>query len=167
MIDHAWSLKINTYRGVIENMARITLIRYHRLDSLHDIDDIVQEVIINASLNKLIDCERIMGWLNRITINQVISYLRKKKNTYDISDVKEEASCIAAETEYFKSVSAGELRRNIMNLSKNQRECLILWSRGFRYDEISTSLNINLSSVKSFIFRGRKELRLQEEQEVS
>ncbi|MCU0333171.1 MAG: sigma-70 family RNA polymerase sigma factor [Ignavibacteriaceae bacterium] len=126
------------------------------------VDDIAQDVFITVYRNlKHFRFEsQFTTWLYRITVNRCKDYLRKM-NVRKIFFPIEEGSELS---EYPTPVENNDISRIVMDaiskLPVKLRMPLILKDiEGFSYQEISESLNCEMGTVKSRIFRGREKLK--------
>jgi len=126
------------------------------------VDDIAQDVFITVYKNlKHFRFEsQFTTWLYRITVNRCKDYLRKM-NVRKIFSPIEEGTEIS---EYSTPVENNDISRIVMDaiskLPVKLRMPLILKDiEGFSYQEISESLNCEMGTVKSRIFRGREKLK--------
>jgi len=126
------------------------------------VDDIAQDVFITVYKNlKYFRFEsQFTTWLYRITVNRCKDYL-SKMNVRRIFSPIEEGTEIS---EYSTPVEDNDISRIVMDaiskLPVKLRMPLILKDiEGFSYQEISESLNCEMGTVKSRIFRGREKLK--------
>jgi len=126
------------------------------------VDDIAQDVFITVYRNlKHFRFEsQFTTWLYRITVNRCKDYLRKM-NVRKIFSPIEEGSEVS---EYSSPVENNDISRIVMDaiskLPVKLRMPLILKDiEGFSYQEISETLNCEMGTVKSRIFRGREKLK--------
>ncbi len=131
-----------------------------------DAEDAVQETFVRVLKNrdKLGEIRDLRVWLIRITWNVVLDRKRRTKvrpETEDIADVehKLQADCPGAEDSLISSQAYRRILQLIDRLPKKERECLLLSA----IEELSTTqiaavLMVTESSVRSRIFRARREL---------
>jgi RNA polymerase sigma-70 factor (ECF subfamily) len=126
------------------------------------VDDIAQDVFITVYRNlKHFRFEsQFTTWLYRITVNRCKDYLRKmnvRKIFFPVEDGIEVS-------DYSTPVENNDISKIVMDaISKlpiKLRMPLIMKDiEGFSYQEISESLNCEMGTVKSRIFRGREKLK--------
>ena len=126
------------------------------------VDDIAQDVFITVYKNlKYFRFEsQFTTWLYRITVNRCKDYLRKMNVRRIFSPIEEGTEI----SEYSTPVEDNDISRIVMDaiskLPVKLRMPLILKDiEGFSYQEISESLNCEMGTVKSRIFRGREKLK--------
>jgi RNA polymerase sigma-70 factor (ECF subfamily) len=126
------------------------------------VDDIAQEVFITVYRNlKHFRFEsQFTTWLYRITVNRCKDYLRKMNVRKIFSPIEEGIEV----SEFDTPVENNDISRIVMDaiskLPVKLRMPLILKDiEGFSYQEISESLNCEMGTVKSRIFRGRERLK--------
>jgi RNA polymerase sigma-70 factor (ECF subfamily) len=126
------------------------------------VDDIAQDVFITVYKNlKYFRFEsQFTTWLYRITVNRCKDYLRKMNVRRIFSPIEDGTEI----SEYSTPVEDNDISRIVMDaiskLPVKLRMPLILKDiEGFSYQEISESLNCEMGTVKSRIFRGREKLK--------
>jgi len=126
-------------------------------------DDISQEVFISAFkyLNNFRGDSAFSTWLYRIAINKCKDYVRKNRfrNKIELNEQNIPYSRNSDENDFG---SKREILRRIINkLPETLKIPLILRDvEGLSYKEIAELLNMELSAVKSRIFRARETLKI-------
>ncbi len=146
---------INRHKEKVRNIVFITL------SEIDAIDDISQEVFITVfkNLKNFRYESQFTTWLYRITINKCKDYLRKKIVRKIFSSVDEDYNYQTAELDE-KSDVRMIVRNAIDELPDKLRIPMILRDiEGLSYKEISETLQLDLGTVKSRIFRARESLR--------
>lgn len=135
-----------------------------------DADDVTQEVMIRIWKN--VDNFNVLAaktWILKTTHNLCIDYLRKRKSYtmrgYSIDEMFEESY----EAEGIRNdpyilshlkIMTDKIKEAIKKLPENLRSVFVLYEiQGFKYREISKSLDIPLNTVKVYILRARKKLQ--------
>ncbi|WP_196887949.1 RNA polymerase sigma factor [Aureivirga sp. CE67] len=97
------------------------------------------------------------GWIRRITVNNCISYLRKKeKLVYTDSFVDLEVE----EEETFEEFEMEYLQKIIDELPEGYKTVFMLYAmEDYKHKEISEMLGISESTSKSQLFKARKTLK--------
>ncbi|MEA1977338.1 MAG: sigma-70 family RNA polymerase sigma factor [Chloroflexota bacterium] len=149
---------VRRYQGLVFNVC------YRMLGDPHDAEDLTQETFIrvHAHLDSY-DCDRpFIPWARRIAVNLCLNYInRNRRYVLPLDDefelvVSNERSPERAQEDHERNTS---LRQAISMLPGHYRAVIEL--RHFQelsYLEISKTLNIPLSDVKSHLFRARKSL---------
>jgi len=152
----AFQILVKRHKEKVRNIIYITM------NNSALVDDIAQDVFITVYRNlKHFRYEsQFTTWLYRITVNRCKDYLRKM-NVRKIFSPIEEGSELS---EYSIPVENNDISRIVMDaiskLPVKLRMPLILKDiEGFSYQEISESLNCEMGTVKSRIFRGREKLK--------
>jgi len=94
---NAWEEFFKRFSPLIKKSIRRTFIKYGVKDLAEDIDnildihaDIVVKLYAKGALNKCHDLSGLRAWLNRITINQTIEWLRERGRIKHLPLLKEE-----------------------------------------------------------------------------
>jgi RNA polymerase sigma-70 factor (ECF subfamily) len=126
-------------------------------------DDISQEVFISAFkyLNNFRGDSAFSTWLYRIAINKCKDYVRKNRFRNKIELNKQNIPYSRNSDENDFGSKREILRRIINKLPETLKIPLILRDvEGLSYKEIAELLNMELSAVKSRIFRARETLKI-------
>ena len=135
-----------------------------------DAADMTQEAFIKAygSLGSFHGNSRFSVWLYRITTNVCLDHLRAKarkkqvplglandaEQELDIPDMRE-----MPEEQLMRKLSMQAVQRGLERLAPEHRQILIMRELGgISYAEISSALSLEEGTVKSRIFRARKNL---------
>ncbi len=131
--------------------------------SVEDTEDIAQLVMLNAA--KAIQADKFRGesklttWLYRITKNEVLSLLRKKKRSAKIgsfpSDFEPASEALSSEEKYLTAETTQYLKTHLNKLSPTLRQVMELRLEDLDYKQIAERLGISLAAVKSREFRAR------------
>ncbi|PIW70117.1 MAG: hypothetical protein COW08_03570 [Ignavibacteriales bacterium CG12_big_fil_rev_8_21_14_0_65_30_8] len=133
-----------------------------------DAEDITQEVFIKLWDNfENINLTKAKSWLLSSTHNLSIDYIRKRKNktrdTMDISEnsISKEQNFLAdPEISYKRNLLKDRINSSIKKLPDNLKSVFVLYEiEGFKYKEISKTLNVPINSVKVYLLRARKKLQ--------
>ena len=141
-----------------------------QLGNREDAEDASQEVFLRAYAKLTSfrgDC-KLSVWLYRITINVCKDIIRYRHENLSLSQVNDDGEPVDIELpdERFDPAVLAErrdlrerVRAALQALPPLSREALILREYcGQSYEEIATTLNIDMGTVKSRIFRARKKL---------
>ena len=126
-------------------------------------EDIVQETYIRLykNLDAIQTEEMLRPWLIRVAINVARNTVRGniRANTRDETYVKETGKTVmpSVEMDYEEYTGVSEIHRALNRVKEPLRSCLILKQQGLSYREIATSLELNESSIGTFVARARQE----------
>lgn len=130
---------------------------YLYVGNREDALDVVQETSYKAyvGLKKLKEVEYFSTWLIRILIRTSYECIRKKKK---ISLVEEENVQVLNEAD--RNLSNSELLKVVQQLRKKYRDVILLhYFQELTVKEVSQVLVIPEGTVKTYLFRGRKQLK--------
>lgn len=141
---------------------KVRNIIYMTMNNSAMVDDIAQDVFITIYRNlKHFRFEsQFTTWLYRITVNKCKDYLRRMNVRKIFSPIEEGYEV----SEYHSPVENNDISKIVTNaiskLPVKLKMPLILKDiEGFSYQEISETLNCEMGTVKSRIFRGREKLK--------
>jgi len=154
-----------------QNQERVYRLAFHLLGDVEEAKDATQEAFIKAwkKLDTL-QWETCGAWLSKITVNLCLDLLRRRKFRGDLPEEKDELQdnfnhqlpdpnpnpleeCLREEMQK-------RVREAISRLRPPYRAVVILRDlEGLSYREIAEMLNVEISKVKSNLFRGRRELK--------
>ena len=126
-------------------------------------EDVTQEVFIKLykHIDSIKDTEMLRPWLIRVALNVAKNTIRGniRANTRDENYVKEtvENSVFSVESEYEQQAEVSEINRALNKIKEPLRSCLVLKQQGLSYREIAESLELNESSIGTFVARARAE----------
>ncbi|CAN5377853.1 RNA polymerase sigma factor SigX [soil metagenome] len=126
-------------------------------------EDITQETFLRLYKNQdsITDSEMLRPWLIRVAINVAKNTVRTniRANTRDDNYVKETVTLEAGsiETDYEEQAGVSEIYKALGKIKEPLRSCLILKQQGLSYKEIAASLELNESSIGTFVARARQE----------
>ena len=157
---------------VLEHQKKVYNLALRMVGSEEDAKDMAQEAFIRAysSLDSFRGDSKFSVWLYRLTSNVCIDFLRSRGRKQTVSltveDEDEDPAELEIPDERFspeKALEKRELResvsRGLETLSPEYRQILLLREiSGMSYEEIGKALDLEEGTVKSRIFRARKEL---------
>ena len=126
-------------------------------------EDVTQEVFLRLYRNQdaIKDEEMLRPWLIRVALNVARNTLRGniRANTREENYVKEwdEVTRATAETDYEQRERAKEVHRALSLIKEPLRSCLVLKQQGLSYKEIASSLELNETSIGTYVARARQE----------
>ena len=133
-----------------------------------DADDITQEVLIKIWNNiGRFNIKAARSWIMKTTHNLCIDYLRKKQNSLkkeinidDKMNISTTGTLADTEVKVRREFLKNKIREGINNLPQNLKGVFVLYElQGFKYHEISDTLDMPLNSVKVYLMRARKKLQ--------
>ena len=128
-----------------------------------DAADAAQETFLRAwrALDHVDDGRRFGSWLRTIATNVCIDMLRRRKRTVVVEDFESTPSEVAdGEAIADARAQAESLSEALGRLSHRHQE--VLWLReceGWTYERIAAHQDLDLSAVKSLLWRARQALR--------
>lgn len=126
-------------------------------------EDVTQEVFLRLynNLESIADQEMLRPWLIRVALNVSRNTLRgnSRANTREEIYVKEtgDSTDFTAEKDFENREQMREVQRALQKVKEPLRSCLVLKQQGLSYKEIATSLELNETSIGTFVARARKE----------
>jgi len=165
-------------RLVTERSSDVYALLYRLTADAEEARDLTQETFLRAfqSISRFRGEANVKTWLYRIAINQARNrwrwWRRRRREatvSLDGSDRPDEQAltgrlrndaAVDPEQETLAHEREQQLREALLGLRRSYREAVILRDvEGFSYEEIATTLRINVGTVKSRLSRGRLELR--------
>ena len=159
---------------ILQYERRVYTIAYKYMGNHEDASDMAQEAIIKAyqSIGSFRGDAAFGTWLGKITANQCLDELRKRKkqqttsleDTLELEEgsVKKEIESLAAtpEEHAIRQETASYMQMLISELKEEYRAVVILRElEGYSYEEIADILSCSLGTVKSRISRARLYLK--------
>ena len=126
-------------------------------------EDVTQETFLRLhnNLDSITNDEMLKPWLIRVAINVARNTIRgqMRANTRDENYVKETGVLEVAsiEVDYEENAGLSEIYKALAKIKEPLRSCLLLKQQGLSYKEIAASLELNESSIGTFVARGRSE----------
>ena len=125
-------------------------------------DDIAQEVFITVyrNLNQFKFQSQFTTWLYRVTVNKCKDHLRKMKIRKIFSPIKDSEKEVGYNISIEETNAAELVQDAIKKLPDKLRIPLLLKDiEGFSYQEIAETVQCEIGTVKSRIFRAREGLK--------
>ncbi len=149
----AFETIVDRYQGRLLGFCR------QMLGSTEDAEDVLQEVFVNAYRAMLADEREInlRPWLYRIARNRCLNHLRKP--TADAQESMDMVPVVEAATTAEKVHNREEFRQLLTDVGKlpeTQRTALLLREMdAMSYEEIASTMDTSVPSVKSLLVRAR------------
>ncbi len=159
--ERAANSLVRKYRSFVYS----TALRYLR--DHEDADDCAQEVFIKAfrSLNKFRMESNLKTWLYKITVNQAINQIRKKKivSLFSFGSNNEPfefySDSLNPEENMLSSEFMGKFNKALLKLPEKQRETFALrYYEELKYEEISEMTGTSVGGLKANYYQAVKKL---------
>jgi RNA polymerase sigma-70 factor, ECF subfamily len=119
-----------------------------------DVDDVAQDTLVAVAetIERFRGESRFRTWLNQVARFKAIDHLRRKRDEHPLEDeALSDAHRISS-----MLASRGTLRAVLDTLPERYRQAVVLRDvEQLSYDELSSRLEVNLNTVKSWVARGR------------
>jgi RNA polymerase sigma-70 factor (ECF subfamily) len=140
---------------------RLFNVALRMLGNVQDAEDVTQTVFLNAYL-KLRSYDpryRFFSWIYRMTVNESLNMLKRRKPTVTLDDSFENQAPGAAPDR--AAEVKDRVEKALMSLKPDDRAVVVLSHFvSFSYQEIADVLQIPVKTVKSRLFTARERLRL-------
>jgi RNA polymerase sigma-70 factor (ECF subfamily) len=127
--------------------------------------EIVQETFLrlHKHVGKNPQNVNLRAWLYRVARNLALNEYAAKRQK-DLQPIDDESQALqredcSPEAIYLRAEREQRIRDAMAQLSRAQRECLVLRTRGMKYREIAEVLQISIASVGENVQRGLEKLR--------
>jgi RNA polymerase sigma-70 factor, ECF subfamily len=115
------------------------------------------------NIHKFKEKSQLSSWVYRIAYNHAVSHLRRHKHTESIEDydtkIKDNSVGHLAHLE--REEVSNHIKEKLMELPEEYRIALTLYHfKELSYQEIAYTMGINIGTVKTYIHRGRNELKV-------
>lgn len=158
--------RVPTWEEVARDYGRfVYTVAYRLTGNDHDAQDLVQEVLIRV--RKGLDTYRpgsMEGWLSRITTNAFLDDMRRRRRR-PVQALPDEPDRLLPPSPGADSVLAqrslsADIQTALIRLPADYRSAVVMCDVvGLSYQEISSSLEVPVGTVRSRIHRGRALLR--------
>jgi RNA polymerase sigma-70 factor (ECF subfamily) len=140
---------------------RLFNVALRMLDNVQDAEDVTQTVFLNAflQLGTYDPRYRFFSWVYRMTVNESLNMLKRRKRTVTLEDEPEIRAPGAAPDR--RAEVEDRVGKALMCLKPDDRAVVVLRHFvSFSYQEIADVLEIPVRTVKSRLFTARERLRL-------
>ena len=130
----------------------------------NDIDDFLQEVFIKIyeNLDKFQGNSRFSTWITRIAYNTAINFKIRTKKSENLCEETQSnlvSNYETPEETQLKKLTKEAINNAVKQLPENYKKCIELYFyNNMTYEEIAETTDIPLNTVKTYIFREKKEL---------
>jgi len=153
----AFKKLVNKHKEKVRNLVYLTV------GNSNSIDDISQDVFITVykSVGKFRFDAQFTTWLYKVTINKCKDHLRKVKLRSIFMPINDDEEELPASAEFNTNSDVSEIVQNaIRKLPDKLRIPLVLREiQEMSYQEIADSMQSEIGTVKSRIFRARENLK--------
>ncbi len=152
--------KLETY--ITENINKIYRLAFSYVKNEHDAEDIINESVRRAldGIEQLRNDEFLGTWFFRIVINTSNTYLKSRSKLIYLDEIVEDS--LTAEDKYEDT----DLYNAVMKLDSKYRIVIILkFYEDMTLERISETLDENISTVKTRLYKALKKLRLEIDKE--
>jgi RNA polymerase sigma-70 factor, ECF subfamily len=167
-------------RGRQDGFARLLLAYQERVyrraySFVHNRDDaldLTQDVFLRVirSIRSFTPGRPLWPWLQRITTNAALNFLRNRPALLSLDGAETLPEPAGGEDPLEAAVTAWtsqQLNQALANLPPLLRMAVILrHHEGLSYEEVAQAMEVPLGTVKTYLFRARKTLRLELSREV-
>lgn len=154
--ESAFALLVQRHKEKVRNIIYLTM------NSSNAVDDIAQDVFLTVyrNLNSFRFESQFTTWLYRITVNKCKDYMRKIKIRNIFTPIKEAEEQIGDTMASENSDIVVLVHKAIARLPEKLRVPLLLKDiEGMSYQEIAETVQCEIGTVKSRIFRAREGLK--------
>lgn len=161
LVDKAKNVDEDSFYNLISEVKEnLYVIAYSYVKEKEEALDIVSETVIKAyrSINKLKKPELFKSWIVKICINTSIDHYKKMKNiSYfaDITEIKEQEDKLVNNEEGLEVIEAVKA----LDL-KYRRIVFLKYYNDFTIKEIGEILNMPIGTVKTYLNKALKQLRV-------
>ncbi|GAC1399353.1 MAG: RNA polymerase sigma factor SigX [Pyrinomonadaceae bacterium] len=105
--------------------------------------------------------ESLRAWLLRVAVNDARNVLRGRARAFAREERFVHETCgdftsNALDVDYERRIEIESARRTLARIEEPMRSCLLLKQQGLTYREIAAALELNETSVGTYVARGRK-----------
>lgn len=173
LVRRAQKGDIGAYEGLVRrHQPRVFAIIGGVLRRSEDVEDVAQQVFLKVylSLPRFDLRSTFSTWLYKVTVNECLDHLRKKKVrklVYEADLSEEQAAALEGAIEPERQVISSERRaelrqvvdRLLGELAEDERLMMVLKEvEGWTVEEIGEVLDLNVNTVKVRLFRARTRL---------
>ena len=136
---------------------------FYIIGNEHDAADAAQEALIRIykKIGSYEEKAQFKTWVQRIVTNICIDSFRRNKPSVSIEEHNMNlVTDNNVEKDVMISYLSGDIQEAIKKLPEHHRAVVVLrYMQDFSYNEIADSLDLPLNTVKSYLFRARRQLQ--------
>ena len=167
LIARARRGEMEAFREIYQQAAGyVYTLVYRVVNTKHDAEEVTQDVFlkIHHNLGSFKFKSSFKTWLYRIAVNTALNHAKKRSRvtTREVEEVFEDPATVT-QPDAGKRLEAEEASQRLKvlldQLNPDQRACILSREiEGMDYQEIATSLGININTVRSRLKRAREAL---------
>jgi len=143
---------------------RIYTVIYRVVRNPATAEDLTQEVMMKVynNIHKFKEKSQLSSWIFRIAYNHAVSHVRRHRSTESIEnyDAKMKDNSAGHLDCLEREELSDYIKEKLMELPENYRVALTLYHfKELPYQEIAYTMGVNIGTVKTYIHRGRNELK--------
>lgn len=144
---------------------RIYTVVYRVVRNSATAEDLTSEVMMKIynNIHKFKEQSQLSSWVFRIAYNHAVSHLRRYKHTEPIEDYETKIKDGSEKhLDYLeREEMSAYVKDKLMELPEDYRVALTLYHfQEMPYKEIAYTMGVNIGTVKTYIHRGRNELKI-------
>ena len=147
---------------VSNNQHGLYALAYQMLGNQLEAEDVVQDTFIKLWQFKEQGGKFEKAWLYKVTRNQCLDILRRRKHAYEYQISQAVGSDLApsAIDDVLNHELSGEIGKAINQLDEPYKSLLVMREvNGLSYQVLADSLDLSLSQTKVYLHRARKQLQ--------
>jgi RNA polymerase sigma-70 factor (ECF subfamily) len=147
---------------VSNNQHGLYALAYQMLGNQLEAEDVVQDTFIKLWQFKEQGGKFEKAWLYKVTRNQCLDILRRRKHAYEYQISQAVGSDLApsAIDDVLNDELSGEIGKAINQLDEPYKSLLVMREvNGLSYQVLADSLDLSLSQTKVYLHRARKQLQ--------
>ena len=147
---------------VSQNQHGLYALAFRMLSSQLEAEDVVQDTFIKLWQHKENGGKYEKAWLYRVTRNQCLDILRKRKHAHEYQVAQAVGSDVSpsATDAVLNDELSGEIGKAINQLEEPYQSLVVMREiNGLSYQVLADTLDLSLSQTKVYLHRARKQLK--------
>ncbi len=152
----------NYHQELIQHLPRLKNFAYKLTSSKEQAEDLAHDTIVKAIDKKHLfqTGTNLYSWLAKIQYNLFVSKYRRKKKFESDCDIEDIMHLRSVEAKQETNIKMQEIDQIIKSLPEDFQEILLLVCiKDYSYENVAEMLNIPVGTVRSRLFRARKEMK--------